>query len=253
MNTKTFLHDLRRGLGSAIIELQENPDRDKYRSIVLRCCLKNIADDVQMEGTKGYYLYTAICALGAKDDLEDIIISAFMKRLNYSLLQQLTDILWLFAEDGSEKARNALRAKYHSLLEYLARQRAFSNKFRERDQIEYLMICEINAGKWPAFKKCAVDAGRILMNRIDDEGNCFAWFFDCCRATLGKERVEQYFTKSSEESEEDKAFATAIIEVEKAHEKNMLMRVGTEISLENYVASSQKTDKDFYTHMTGLR
>jgi len=73
MTEKTFLYNLRRGLGSAIIELHENPERGKYRNIVLRYCLKDIGYDVQSKGTKGYYLYTAICALGKKDEFESVI------------------------------------------------------------------------------------------------------------------------------------------------------------------------------------
>jgi hypothetical protein len=49
MTEKDFLHQLRRGLGSAIIELQTNPERDKYKDIVLRCCLKDISYDVRKE------------------------------------------------------------------------------------------------------------------------------------------------------------------------------------------------------------
>ena len=34
MTTKAFYQNLRRGFGGAIIELEENPERDKYRDIV---------------------------------------------------------------------------------------------------------------------------------------------------------------------------------------------------------------------------
>lgn len=60
MTLKDFTRNLRRGLGSAIIELKNNPEREIYRGIVMRACLKDIAYDTQVEGTKGYYLYTAI-------------------------------------------------------------------------------------------------------------------------------------------------------------------------------------------------
>ena len=60
MTERAFSKNLRRGLGNAIIELNENPDRARYHDIVLRYCLRDIAYDTQVEGTKGYYLYTAI-------------------------------------------------------------------------------------------------------------------------------------------------------------------------------------------------
>jgi len=140
MTVKTFSHDFRRGLGSAVIELQKNPDRAHYRGIVLRCCKKNIAYDWQCEGTKGHYLYSAICALGAKekDEFEGEIIAAFSKRLEYGLFCQLADILCLYAGGGSEKSREALCGKYQNLLDQVSRQRIFPFKYSEQTQLEYL-------------------------------------------------------------------------------------------------------------------
>jgi hypothetical protein len=123
MTERILLHQLRRGIGSAIIELKENPDCSKYRDIVSRCCLKDIGYDVQSEGTKGFYLYTAICALGVENEFENVIIDAFKKRLEHRLFEQLADILCLYADNGSEKARTALSFKYQCLAEQLIRQR----------------------------------------------------------------------------------------------------------------------------------
>ena len=60
MTLKTFTRDFRRGLGSAILELKNNPEREKYHDSVMKFCLKDIAHDTQIEGTKGYY-NTEIC------------------------------------------------------------------------------------------------------------------------------------------------------------------------------------------------
>ena len=249
MTQKEFLHQLRRGLGSAIVELKANPDYNKYRDIVLRCCLKDIGYDVQCEGTKGYYLYTAICALGAKDEFETILVDAFMKRLEHRLFQQLADILCLYADEGSEKSRQALRTKYESLVARLSKQRTFPYRFCEREQLEYLMICEIYTYKWPAFKKCIADAGRILIARRDDACNCYDWFICHCENIFGKERVAQYFVGESAKSEEVRAFVTAINELEKIREENSRLRVEPEVTLESYIACAKELERDQYAYM----
>ena len=56
MNEKTFSQSLCRGLGGAIVELKNAKDKSVYRDIVLRCCLRDISYDWQVEGTKGFYL-----------------------------------------------------------------------------------------------------------------------------------------------------------------------------------------------------
>lgn len=46
------MHQLRRGIGGAILELQQNDHREHYKPMVYRCCLKDIGFDTQVEGTK---------------------------------------------------------------------------------------------------------------------------------------------------------------------------------------------------------
>jgi len=247
MTAKTFSHDLNRGLGSAIIELQTNPNRMQYKDIVLRCCLKDIGYDTQSEGTKGYYLYTAIRALGVKDEFEDKIIVAFMKRLDHRLFQQLADIICLYADDGSEKAKTALRKKYQVLVDQLSKQRTFHHKFCEREQLEYLMICNVNTYKWSAFRKCIADAGHILLKRRDDACNYYDWFLSHCEGIFGKERIAQYFNTASETSAEINAFVTAQNELKKVRKNHSSKRVEQEITLENYVDKAIEIENDEHT------
>jgi hypothetical protein len=100
---------LRRGIGSAIIELKQHPCRGKCKEIVLRCCLKDIGYDIQSEGTKGHYLYTAISALGCEDEFFEPIAETYMKRLPHGLEQQLTDILQAYVWSDSQKAAEILK------------------------------------------------------------------------------------------------------------------------------------------------
>lgn len=249
MTAKTFLHDLRRGLGSAIRELQTNPDRARYRDIVLRCCLKDIGYDIQAEGTKGYYLYSAICALGVEDEFEDILIDAFMKRLEHDLFQQLADILCLYADDGSEKAKMALCAKYENLAERLSQQKTFPPRYGEREQFEYLMIYEVDTHTWPGFKKCVMDAGRIIIKRNDDACNHYDWFLDHSQDVLSKERIAKYFSAASEKSAEVNALVTATEELEKTWEEHSRSQVEPNVTLERYVAWAEEIAEDASAYM----
>jgi hypothetical protein len=55
INIRTFKKQLRRGLGSAIVELMNAPDKEVYRDAVLWGCVHDIAYDTQVEGTKADY------------------------------------------------------------------------------------------------------------------------------------------------------------------------------------------------------
>ncbi|MCL2518979.1 MAG: hypothetical protein FWF15_10495, partial [Oscillospiraceae bacterium] len=95
MTTKTFTHHLRKGLGSAIVELKTNPNRKIYREIVLRACLFDIAYDPQCEGTKSWYLYTAVKTFDDVDYFLDAIVEKFRKRLWSRLWWQIRDLVFL--------------------------------------------------------------------------------------------------------------------------------------------------------------
>lgn len=197
MTDKEFLHQLRRGIGSALIELRQNDNRVKYKEIVYRCCLKDIGYDTQIEGSKGYYLYTAISALGCKDEFLQTITEVYMKRLSHGLMQQLTDILLSYVWDGSSKAMTILRDKYNQLKEILIKQKAFPYCYCEREQFEELMIVAINIGKWKSFKQCIDDAGTIIQAHKDDKCSYYDWFFSCAETQFGKNKVWKYLFEAS--------------------------------------------------------
>ena len=263
MTDKEFLYNIRRGMGKAIIELQKNPNSERYCDIILRCCQKNIAYNWQVEGTKGRYLYSAICALGSKeqkDKFEDILIDTFKKRLEYDLFLQIADILCLYAADGSQKSRDALQDKYRNLVERLSKQKTFPLKYSERGQFEYLMVWEIDTNKWAAFERCIADAGRILINRRDDACNCYDDFILHCENIFGKKRIANYFensAKKSNKSKEVNAYITAANELEKTRAENLRLRKEQpepKINLESYVVRAKEAEHEqcAYAHMAKL-
>jgi len=197
MTAKTFLHDLRRGLGSAIIELQTNPDREQYRNMVLRCCLRDISHDWQVEGTKGYYLFSAICSSGARIYFERIIIERFLSRCGDRLFRQLADILSCCASDSRTLAKDALHVKYEYFL--TKKGRLVKGRIDEGFQWEDVACRLFTIDGFSAFKRYAVDMGELLKkNPNSSDVLYYDWFITEAEDTFGKKRTRAYIDKMYE-------------------------------------------------------
>ena len=214
MTEKELLHQLRRGIGSAIIELKQFPHLDKYKELVLHCCLKDIGYDVQSEGTKGKYLYTAISALGCEDVFLAPIEEAYMKLLPHDLDQQLTDVLQAYVWNGSQKAAKIIKNKYDQRKETLRKQKSFPYRYCEREQFEELMVVCMNLGNWKAFRQAVDDAGTIILIRKDDLCSYYDWFLSCAESRFGKDRVWKYLNETGNASPNVHAFVSAYLENE---------------------------------------
>lgn len=231
MSEKVFFHQLRRGIGSAIVTLKNNPNNEKYRDIVLRCCLKDIGYDTQSEGTKGYYLYTAICELDCRNEFLGPIAEVFLKRLPYCLFQQLNDILLSYAEDGWKKATEILSAKYAQLKEKLSKQRSFPSRYCEREQFEYMMVSRMNAANWNVFKELVEDAGEIILARKDDSCSYYDWFMGTSEEQFGKDVVWDYLKQESFVSDNVKAFADGYLQTEQTQAEHQAKRKEERVSI----------------------
>lgn len=180
---KNFIRNFRRGLGSTIIELKENPDREEYRAIVMRFCLKDIAYDTQVEGTKGFYLYTAIKTFVNSEIFLDSIAEKFTEKLPWRLFEQLCDILCCFANDACQRADEALEKKYVELKNRLPL--IHDDNYGEREQFERLMIKKLDGG-FEAFRQCVSDMGEMIIKRGDDDCLWYDSFLDWAEDKLGK-------------------------------------------------------------------
>lgn len=220
MKDRVFVHQLRRGIGSAILELKQNDHRERYKPMVYRCCLKDIGFDTQVEGTKGHYLYTAIAALGSEDEFLPILAEVYRRRLSHRLMQQLTDILHSYVEDGYTEAAVILQNKYNQLQKQLKTQTAFPLHYAEREQFELLMIAHISLGKWKAFKRCVADANSIIRARRDDDCSYYDWFISHAEHQFGKNKVWHYFDSISENGSDELSLASEYRRVEQTREAN---------------------------------
>ena len=164
MTKKSFIRSLRRGLGGAIVALQNNPEREEYREIVMRYCFRNIAYDPQCEGTKGYYLYLAIKTFDRREEFLTRIAEKFSETLNHHLAGQLYDILCCFADDGYALADEAIEKKYADLKRRLPLMDEYDLWYCEREQLEKLMIRKMERGGFRALKRCIDDMGEMIIN-----------------------------------------------------------------------------------------
>jgi hypothetical protein len=195
LTLKNFTRNLRRGLGSAIIELKTTSTIEKYRDIVMRACLNDIAHDTQVEGTKGFYLYTAIKTFDNQNGFLSRISEKFSKRLYWRLSEQLHDILYNFSKDEYKIAHEALENKYADLINRLPKIQKYSLYYCEREQLESLMISKLDSGI-EVFKQCIIDMGKMIEQHGSDDCIWYDLFLSYAEDKFGKEIYE--FIKCSE-------------------------------------------------------
>ncbi len=117
MTLKQFKHDMIRGLGTCIIELENSNDISQYKSIVLFGCLNTISYEHQIEGTRSRYMYELIKYFNDDSYFENSIICKFKKNLkSVTLIVTLIERLAYFAGNGSDKAKQILYEKYEYLI-----------------------------------------------------------------------------------------------------------------------------------------
>ena len=205
MPLKSFTRNLRRGLGSAIIELKNSPEREMYRDAVMKSSIKDIAYDTQVEGTKGYYLYTAIKTFDNHDEFLNHIAEKFSKRLYWRLSEQLYDMLCCFSNDGYQAASEAFENKYNELIHRLPAARGYGNSCCEREQLEKLMIRKMDSG-FELFKQCVNDMGEMIIKHGNDDCLWYDWFLTNAEERFGK---DIYVYIEGEENENIAAFNRA--------------------------------------------
>ena len=198
MTLKTFTRDFRRGLGSAIVELKSNPKKEKYHNIVMKCCLKDIAHDTQIEGTKGHYLYTAIKIVGNCEEYLKKISEKYNEKLYWRISCQLFDILCCFADDGYAVANEVLENRYKWFRKHLPTMKNYSFKYCERECFENLMVRKLNGGL-EGFKQCIDDMGEMIIEHGSDDCIFYDWFLCEAEEKIGED-IFSYLKNSEKKS-----------------------------------------------------
>jgi len=247
---RDFALALRRGLGSAIIELQNNPSNAAYRDTVLRCCLRDISYDWQVEGTKGCYLYYAICALDENDSFEHAIIEKFMNRCTDRLFLQLTAILSCYADDKSALAKDALHAKY----EYFAAKNGRLLKKPPVDegfQWEQLTcrLFDIVGFGFPIFKRYATDIGELLC-KYPAKSNLYYYdnFMSHAKAVFSEKRITDFIDKKCVKSNAIKAIVDTLKSEETSREQYQANKMQKSITIETLLEAARSAALEKASH-----
>jgi len=200
MTKIAFRNDFLRGLGSALIELRSCADPTPFHDIILYGCLHNTTYDMQCEGDRGWYLHQAAKLSGNEMAIEDAVCQKFFRiGKDVWLFDQLTSILYHFAVNGSETARNALYRQYDNMSSELSRKRKFEQTCLRRDMFDWLCVWLTSLDGWGAFKKIVGDLSEILLPK-NAEFFFSDWFYSNSESKFGKKRVDQYLQKQSAQS-----------------------------------------------------
>lgn len=240
-----FKEAFRRGLGSAYIELKNCISREKYKDIVLWCCLHNTCYDAQCEGGRGIYLYEAISLYDDKRYFEEAIIEQFLKReIDTWLFDQFCDLLVQFALDGSIRARNALYAKYDALTLLILNNR---DKQTDKDNYEWLCVWLTSLDGFRAFKRIAERIGELLIGRKDKSTLNFSWFYCNSQNKFGTKRVDKYLLENVTKSLAIKTFFDEVVYTE-----NQSSRSNNSTTLQELIEACNQ-EKGFRNRFIAIR
>lgn len=179
MTKKEFKENLLRGRGRCVAEVKENPE--KYRDLVLWACTHDLSFDTQCEGTRAWLVHQlAVCYPDCTPFVDAAAGELKKYRSNGSWkFAHLCDLLVLFAADGNELAKSALKQKYCEMYAVLAegKQPRRNRLFPERD--DFQSLCIIMATDEQSTLKIAADIGRLYQSGRGYDGSDFSQFYTC--------------------------------------------------------------------------
>ena len=141
MTKKQFRHDMRRGLGTCILELQRTGDLAKYEEDVLWGCGHLLAFDTQCEGTRAWLLNQLIRMYEDRNLFRDTLARTAEKKIRDMdwLFEQAAETLCFMAEEGDAEAKEIMLSLYERVVSELSRRRGRKNgTFPEEDTFESL-------------------------------------------------------------------------------------------------------------------
>ena len=243
--TKTeFKSAMLRGLGRCVTAVQQDPE--KYRSVVLWACGRDISYDTQSEGTRAWYVYKMACSYPDRESFVHAASDALTRyRPNNTWdLAHLGELLMYFACDGYETARAAVEEAYQKLLAGMRKRtcRPKGVAFSELTDLQLLGV--LLADNRAAFLRIAGDFGRLCREKTYMMDGDFDSFF--------AEKSRQYKKAMERAAKTDQNIAcflqrelAYLAEMEAQHEERKRLPISqkTGIPLSKWLA----TEADFET------
>lgn len=238
MTKKQFKEAIRRGLGSAIVELVNTEAVEQYKEIVLWACLNNTCYDTQSEGGRGAYLYKAIKVYADTEYFEKKVIDKYSRHVKGTWLQeQLTELLYHFAKDGSLEARKVLYKKYDKLFKRLANDNGKGNIYDDRATFEWLTVWMTSLDGFKAFKKIVRQIGEFYYKTGDNNNFSTDWFYENAKSKFGKKRVAAFMQREAVKFPEVQAF----LDVQKQWEEEPIKQGTQQAILEDFIEACYDT------------
>jgi len=111
---RRFLNNIRRGLGSAYLELENSKDRQSYFDTLLFACLSQSSYFPLFEGPKSQYLYGMILLLTVdeRNRIKEKIVESLSINDERWLLFQKLRLLYQYYLDGDESIKEVFKKYY---------------------------------------------------------------------------------------------------------------------------------------------
>lgn len=192
MKKREFEYAMKRGLGRCVLEFRSNENIEKFRDIVLKGCLNNYSYDTQCEGTRSEYMYVLQSYYGDIYFEEKIIEKFSGKITNIWLFDHLANLLYLFADDGSKKAYEAIIDKYNYMYTRLRK----NTNMDTWEQFEWLCVWLVTLEGYERFKKVILDLADYYERKNESEPYCFNWFWSASKDYCHENMMEQFIMES---------------------------------------------------------
>ena len=200
MTRKQFRHDMRRGLGSCLLEMERRTNIEDYREAVLWGLQYALAYDPQCEGTRAIYFHDMISLFDDQTAFYEFVADGAKRSIKNDTRRftHFMDILALMAGDGYAPAQQEMAELYELLLQAIRTGRTTGNRiWRATDYFGFLCVETLTnalltqAERETFFLRVLTDYGKLIQERPDlsirfeDE-----WFEHEAAEHLGKECVE---------------------------------------------------------------
>lgn len=200
-NISEFTRLMSCGHGRCAVMLEDN--REMYQEAVLQGCLNDLSFDMQCEGSRGIFMYR----LAMKYDDPEYFLGAVCEKLldsrvnnDWHMICHLTDIVFCFADDGNEAARNTLEKKYSELYSLIMSLRYSCKAARICECFEYTAIRLMQCSDFCRLREIMLDIGAYFIRRRRTPDNelrwSFLWFYSSAAERFGETDIRNILIDS---------------------------------------------------------
>lgn len=213
MTVSDFKRYMCQGHGRCYTHLRDSKNIAKYKKVVLWGCLNDMSYDIQVEGTRAAYVYSLTKFFSDKD----YFLVPIIKKLDnlkkskyvYNELAYLSDLLTLFALEGSREALDALVRKRAEYFEAIIAKRSFRGYDYLRDQYERICVSMLDIVD-PL--EIISELGHLFIENKHYNSDEFDWLCFRIGEYYGKSRLKSLLKKKAKGNTNIAAFYDSYLE-----------------------------------------